>query len=286
MVKRAIVYLILILGLKAKLLGDALILVSSHARPYLEVADGIVDSNAFDEARIKFLEDYPQDIFLYSPWFAIGGDAFRYLLENADGNPVYFAMVEHPSRLIPGNRRACGIRIAPKPEEVVNRVTTLLSILGRGSLSVFFNPHETSDYVREILQRLSQQTKVDLLKVTDRREIPVIFRTRVRSIGVLLILPDPGIVQKEIILSLLKSGVKHKIIVIGYNKWFVENGALFAYYTPYKEIGNILVNIYKGGCPRTEIHYPPVRMIGNETLLERWGIRIPQQFSLERWKEK
>ncbi len=278
-------FLIVTLLATSRVSGDSLILLSSDIKPYTQVAQGILSSNN-NHGEIKFLNDQPQDIYLYWPWFAIGGEALKYLLTNSNQNPIYFGLVESPNTIVKNNRIICGYRIEPNPSEVTRFVKEILSALKLNTIYIFTNPSFQSSYIKFLLKTIDSELKTQFILINNKKKLVIKFKSMIKNIKILLLLPDSGVIQKETVEQLLKVAVKNQIIVIGYNSWFIKNGALFAFYIPYKLVGKKLFQLSKKGCSTSQFLYPPLKLTVNETLLKRWKLNLPSQFPASRWEEK
>jgi putative ABC transport system substrate-binding protein len=53
----------------------------------------------------------------------------------------------------------------------------------------------------------------------------------------LLLIPDPTVISASLIKYIIKDGISNRVPVIGYNRFFIQNGALMAFVYDYEQIG-------------------------------------------------
>ncbi len=112
------------------------------------------------------------------------------------------------------------------------------------AIGVVYDPSKTeplvSDLVAAAEKRAGARAKalsIVRIPVSSEQEIPGAFRKARKDIQALLFVPDPTVITRSTIGYLLKESLAAQIPAIGFNWYFVDNGAVLAYGIDYSAVG-------------------------------------------------
>ena len=263
--------------LNSFLFANPLILLSQPTRPFVEVAQGI-EKKFSVKGEVELLQEHPQDIFIHSPWFAIGNGALRYLLQHSKEKKIFVSLIESPEQFLK-ERRVCGYRIETDPDFIRSFLIKIKKLLKRDKIYIFTSEKSTF-YIKKIITVISD-LNIEVIKLKKINELYRKLDKIPPSRGILYIVPDPAIISITTVTQILKESVKRRIPVLGYNKWFVANGAFAATYLDYLKIGEKLAELSQKRCEG--IKYPPARIIVNMILAKRWKIKVHHLQDFDQW---
>jgi len=87
-----------------------------------------------------------------------------------------------------------------------------------------------------------------------------------KNIDVLLFIPDTVVIKEALVQYLIKESIFRGIAVVGYNHFFIENGAVMSLSIDYEEVGkvgaNLLKRIWDGG--NCSLVPPPFKVEWNQ----------------------
>ncbi|GEM_PF-5062907 len=269
MVKKCFFVITFLLLPVSPLISEPLVLISAKIKPYFEVIEGM-EKVLGNHIHVEAIEDEPQDIFLYTPWIALGKKAVDYFIRYGKDEEIFFALVEDPESIKTTRSKICGIRIEQSPERIIRGLKLIREKMKIKKFSLFFTPNSPA-YIKNVVKTAEKSgVNIEGIELTDLSQLPLRMGM-VENYSALLILPDPSLINPATVTFILKESVKRHIVAIGYNRWFVQEGALFAIHIPYRETGVMLGKIIKGGC-YGKIFYPPSEIAVNYTLGNRWKI--------------
>jgi putative ABC transport system substrate-binding protein len=232
--------------------GQCLVLISMKIKPYLEALEGIKTYlTAFPEITIEsfFLEDVEASWRNESPFLkgnhqyrsiiAVGPEAALYLSSNPPDPTIVkvFTMISNPSAIIPQQDSSfCGISLSIGANEQVPWIAK--SLPGVKTLGILYNPHHNLDYVATAqASGVAAGIKIEPLMVETRDQVPDLLRKNWYRLDGLLLIPDPTVISASLIKYIIKDGISNNVPVIGYNRFFIQNGALMAFVYNYEQIG-------------------------------------------------
>lgn len=232
--------------------GRCIILISLKIKPYLEALEGIkAYLKAFPEITIEpfFLEDvetswqkdppFSKGVDRHQSIIAVGPEAALFLHVNFPDHAIrkIFTMISNPSTIIPQHESSfCGIFLSVNARTQVTLIAKALPDVR--TLGILYNPHNNQDYVS-----LAQKTgtaagiKIKPLMVGARDEVPELLRNNWKNLDGLLLIPDATVISASLVKHIIKDGLSNNVPVIGYNRFFIQNGALMAFVYDYEQIG-------------------------------------------------
>jgi putative ABC transport system substrate-binding protein len=232
--------------------GQCLVLISMKIKPYLEALEGIKTYlTAFPEITIEsfFLEDVEASWrngfpFLkgnhpYRSIIAVGPEAALYLNSNPPDEPIVkvFTMISNPAAIIPQQESSfCGISLSVDAKEQIPWIAKSLPDVK--TLGILYNPEHNRDYVAAAQAGgAAAGIRIEPLRVDSRDEVPDLLRKNWHRLDGLLLIPDPTVISASLIKYIIKDGISNRVPVIGYNRFFIQNGALMAFVYDYEQIG-------------------------------------------------
>jgi len=232
--------------------GKCLVLISMKIKPYLEALEGIKTVfKTFPEITIEsfFLEDvetswrneppFLKGVDQYRSIIAVGPEAALYLRLNPPDRSIIkvFTMISNPSTIIPQQESSfCGIFLSVDAREQVAWIVKALPDIK--TLGILYNPQRNQEYAamaREI--GAAAGIRIEPLMVDSRDEVPDLLRKNWSRLDGLLLIPDATVISASLIKYIIKDGISNNVPVIGYNHFFIQNGALMAFVYNYEQIG-------------------------------------------------
>lgn len=232
--------------------SQCLVLISMKIKPYLEALEGIKTYlSAFPEITIEsfFLEDVEASWRKESPFLngnhqyrsiiAVGPEAALYFRLNPPDRSIIkiFTMISNPSTIIPQQESSfCGIFLSVDAGEQIPWVAKSLPDIK--TLGILYNPHHNRDYVATAkASGITAGVRIEPLMVESRDQVPDLLRKNWHRLDGLLLIPDATVISASLIKYIIKDGISNNIPVIGYNRFFIQNGALMAFVYDYEQIG-------------------------------------------------
>lgn len=234
------------------------VLISMKIRPYLEALEGI--KKVFGRDKTVDLESYyltdvesswkksayiKQD-YDHHAVIALGPEALAFLTENSPDPGVHkvYSMIVDP--VVPSSRETsfCGYFLSVDANEQLYWINRVLPAVSR--LGILYDPRYNSDYVDRALQvSMEQEITVEPLTVGSKRDVPETLRVNWKKIDALLLIPDATVISSSLVKYIIKDALSNKVPVIGYNRFFLKNGALMAFTYDYEAIGMDTANYVK-----------------------------------------
>lgn len=232
--------------------GQCLVLISMKIKPYLEALEGIkTDLKEFPDITIEsfFLEDveaswrngfpFLKKNHQYRSIIAVGPEAALYLNSNPPDPSIVkiFTMISNPAAIIPQQDASfCGIFLSVDAKEQVPWIAKSLPDVK--TLGILYNPRHNQDYVATAQAGgTAAGIRIEPLRVESRDEVPELLRKNWHRLDGLLMIPDPTVISASLIKYIIKDGISNSVPVIGYNRFFIQNGALMAFVYNYEQIG-------------------------------------------------
>ena len=215
--------------------------VSSHIKPFVLALEGF-RASVPEEVSSEFVDSNPELVRhrlmneSYSLVVAIGPAAARLAWDAVPaGTPKLCLMVLDPSEVLPG-RSLCGVHLRIPPEE---QFRLIKERLGSGRrVGVFYNPEENGWWI-DYARKAAQQAGVRLvpLAVRNRPEISSMFLASSTQIDTLLFIPDATVISETMITYLIKKALLAGIAPVGFNRFFLEAGAVMSFIIDYEACG-------------------------------------------------
>ncbi len=236
---------------------EVTLILSARLKPYLEFAEGF--RKVLPEVRVfvlpedgplakDYLEKHPQGAV------AVGTKALRFLRPLPVEN-IFFALVISPEaaeRILP-HRHLCGLYLRLPPQITLPLLEELLS-QGLGLEKkpfIILLPYSS-------LENLSFVEKAREVGETLGLQVKAVFVDRVSRLRTLLeqeefdllyCVPDPLFATEEAISLVLRLALLRGKAACGYNRFFLEKGALVSFVFDYQQVGEEAARRWrKGDC--------------------------------------
>ena len=215
--------------------------------PYEETAKGFKEALAPAREVVIFpdipVEYVAESVRVEKPdlLVALGGEAARFAAEQFPDLPRVVA-------LAPGAANDAGTPQALLTSEVPAAVQ--MRWIGEvlpdvSEVGIVFDPRSSQRFVDELTAAATAQAAgkrsraltIVPIAVASESEIPSAFRRARGSIQALLFVPDSTVITKGSINYLLKESIAAQIPAIGFNWYFVDNGAVLAFGIDYPALG-------------------------------------------------
>lgn len=226
--------------------SEFIIIKSSEIIPYQKAIEGFKRSfphGAFQEYSIN--EDIKEtgksilaralkrggDLIL-----AVGPEAAYLIGKDSSSLPKIFTMVLNPEKILGNKMLYPGVSLNLP---IVLQLEKIKSAFPkRKRVGILYTQELNQKTVDSISARA---TNLDLLivslPITSQKEIPGVLNSPQFDIDTLWIIPDRTIGSEKILKYLIKSMLRKKIPVVGFNEWFAEHGAILSFSLNYHEIG-------------------------------------------------
>ncbi len=181
---------------------------------------------------------------------------------------LYLMVLDLPALI--DEKGACGIDLRIPPKIQLKEISSRLK--GIKSIGVMFNHKENHEIIKRF-QEASSQYNINIrpIPVSRPRDCPELLRKNKDKIDAVLFIPD-SVVSKETLLQyLIKEAILLGISPIGYNKFFMDSGAVMSFIINYQEIGRVGAQLLKKGMQykRCEFIPPPYHIEWNK---KAWDI--------------
>jgi putative ABC transport system substrate-binding protein len=224
---------------------DVFIVSSSDIIPFKTCVEGIKESMSDFSLKISNIEEDLKkgdevlaEIREKNPkiTIAVGPKAAFVLSQDHDLLPKIFCMVLNPDKLLAQNGMYPGVSLNIPPEFQLE--TIMKAFPERKRIGVFFNKKSNQSTIDKFYEE-AKNLNVVLVRfpILSANDIPAIINSKEFSIDVLLVIPDSKIESTKIAEYIIEESLRRKIPVVGYNSWFVKNGALLSFIIDYREVG-------------------------------------------------
>lgn len=226
------------------------IIVSMKIKPYMEAVEGISDElEKYPEfsKKIFFLPDMEQNddgkdfyemLKGFSCHIAVGPEAARFLWKKKEkGFPnKVFSMVLNPEMEFDSPDAACGISLNIDVQMQLKMVNEVVPPIKR--IGMLFDPANNRKKVDQI-KKIAEQNgiKISTVEIYSQKEIYAALLPLWNNIDALWLLPDRTVISESVVQYIIKEAISHGVGVIGYNRFFYDNGAFLCFIFDYKEIG-------------------------------------------------
>jgi putative ABC transport system substrate-binding protein len=272
------------------------ILVSRDIRPYIEAVEGIsmvLSETAGAKVRVFSLEKLKgksQDALMqglsgekFDLFVAVGPEAVRF----ASVKPVsektawLYSMVLSPHQISSQTETACGVPLDIPAKRQLEMIDQGLRAVKR--LGLLYDPRYNSElFMKAVAEAPSLDLKIVPLKVSSKKDIPVILKQNWENMDALWLIPDQTVISESIVQYIIKEALFKKIPVIGYNRFFYESGAALAFVFDYEELGRqtgrLAANMLMGKACEKES--PVFHAWLNLRVIDKLGLTLPEKRSL------
>jgi len=232
---------------------------------------GQVKSLDFTVSRLGILD---WDFFV-----AVGPDALKWLASESLDVPVFYAMVLEPDRIIGQSDRFCGVTFNLFTAHRIERIKQIFPKLTR--LAVIHNPENNRIY-KDVLAQFSKVSGVSAVPVTvsSQTGISRALQTAAAQADAIYFIPDHTVISPAIVKYIIENGISRGIPSIGYNRFFLESGAILSLSVDYEAVGRQVAQMVtrfreEGTCENME---PEANILYNENVGKLLKMEVQKQF--------
>jgi putative ABC transport system substrate-binding protein len=271
------------------------VLVSQNIRPYIEAVEGmsvVLSESVGAKLQVFSFEKFKgksRDILIQSLTgekfdlvIAVGPEAVRFASEEPalEKTPWLYSMVLNPPRVSGRTETACGVALdipAQRQLEMIAQGVTAIKRIG-----LLYDPRYNAEFfVKAATEASFYDMKIVPLKVSSKKDIPLVLKQYWEDIDALWLIPDQTVISESIVQYIIKDALFKKIPVIGYNRFFYDSGAAMAFVFDYEELGRqtgrLAANVLKGKACEKEA--PVFRGWLNLRVIEKLGMAVPEKRS-------
>lgn len=250
-----------------KPIDKAIAVVSLRIRPYVEALEALAETlsaemgiqtipvfldNESGKSR-EMLTKRLAEADDATVFIAVGPEAAHLLwkdLSIADEKKI-FTMVLNPEKALPLQQTDCGISLNIPIESQLRIIKQVLPSTHR--IGLIYNPEYNAVFSGEARRvGLLLGLTIMPLEVADRKDIATILQRNREKIDALWMIPDQTVISESLVPFIIKEAIAKAVPVIGFNRFFYENGASLCYLFDYKGIGKqtgrLLLERLKGGA--------------------------------------
>lgn len=271
------------------------ILVSRNIRPNIEAVEGmsvVLSESANAKVQVFSLEKFKgksQDALLQSLtgekfdlFVAVGPEAVRFAREEPalEKSAWLYSMILNPPRVSGQAGTACGVPLDIPSQRQIEMIAQGLTDISR--LGLLYDPQYNSGFfTKAAAEASSYGLKIVPLKVSSKKDIPVVLKQNWENIDALWLIPDQTVISESIVQYVIKDALFKKIPVIGYNRFFYESGAALAFVFDYEELGRqtgrMAADMLTGKACEKET--PVFHVWLNLRVVNKLGIAVPEKKS-------
>lgn len=217
------------------------IVVPAHLRPYLDVVDGF-KTQLKQEIDIYFLDNNQLLIkhkLQSKPWLAviaIGSQAVSFLntLQIKAKHYIY-SLIVYPESLKTNKKFSCGIYLPLPPDQILSVIQEKIPQIKK--IVIPFSSSEGKHYVKNIIS-IGEKKHFKIIPLAfHHKDILSLLNQMWADFDAILFIPDPIFSSETIIKFFIQQAIMHKKAVIGYNRFFLEQGALLCFIVDFKKTG-------------------------------------------------
>ncbi|MCP4682519.1 MAG: hypothetical protein GY864_09320 [Desulfobacterales bacterium] len=228
------------------------VIVSQNIRPYVEAVEGLTSGLARVEkakAEVIYLDknrgmsrtDLTERLFEdeFDFFVAIGPGAAGYIWGSSEfeGKSRLYSMVLNPEKIFGSTETACGISLNIPVKIQLEMITRCLPSITR--IGLIYDPAQNSEFFQKAsLWDPFIGVNILPLKVSSIKDIPIVMKKNWNDLDALWLIPDHTVTGSDSIVQyIIKEALLKKVPVIGYNRFFYENGAALAFVLDYRMQG-------------------------------------------------
>lgn len=268
------------------------VLISMKLRPYMDAAEGIRDFFKTDQTskiEFYFLEDvekrWKKDT---SQWLsnnlqkqaviAIGPESVFFLKEYPPKSAVIrvFTMIANSGFFNSEGTQFCGNYLSTHAEDHVSWIASLFPDMK--NIGVLYDEKFNKDYITKA-QLIAKDNGVTIhpLAVASKGEVPEMLRQNWDGLNGLVLIPDATVISESLVKYIIKDGLSNNVPVIGYNRFFIRNGAMMAFIHDYQSVGYKTAEyLYALLENRTDCRVEPAefKIVLNNKIAEHVGVEL------------
>ncbi len=261
--------------------GTVAVVISQRIRPYMEVLEGINEglSGKGIDLSVHYLGDDVKSAAIQRELqrnrpallVAVGPEAMS-LSTSVDAPVMYSAVLSPPTDF------SCGVSLNIPVYVQLGQIEKFFPAMKR--VGILFDPAHNQGFYEEA-QRVSAFMDVTIvpLRVSSTDVLSSVLRENWDKVDGLWMIPDPTIISASLVQYIIKQALFQKKAVLGYNHFFIQSGALFAFEFDYEALGKqtaeqILRHLFQEHCSRKA---PVFHTRINTKIAQKLGIQ---------WKEE
>ncbi|OCC15674.1 ABC transporter substrate-binding protein [Dissulfuribacter thermophilus] len=247
------------------------VIVSSEIRPYKEALGGLKSSLTFPIQEYNYrsnpklvehvLKSESSDFVV-----AIGPEAAKAARASSPLPPhkKLYLMVLDPKSLLK-QQKICGVDLRIPVERQLDAISKRFPPPVR--IGILYNALENQKIIDEFVKKAEWfNATVTGIQVNTPKDCPGALIKNRKNIDILLFIPDTIVIKEALVQYLIKESIFRGIAVVGYNHFFIENGAVMSLSIDYEEVGklgaNLLKQIWDGG--KCSLLPPPFKLEWNQ----------------------
>ncbi len=209
----------------------------------------------------------------------VGPEASRFVecMPGPPPVPLVYTMLFNPGRILPDGPRYAGVSLNIPLSQQFGEIRKHLKSVH--TVGMLFNPARNQSLY---LEARDAGEKVGLeifpIAVRERGQISTALRGSWHKVEAIWFVPDQTVISESIVRYIIKESLLRNVPTIGYNRFFADYGAAFAFVIDYAEIGRQTADVIS--CAVEHGHYKAVApaygvMINNRVLdqIEYTGVR-------------
>jgi putative ABC transport system substrate-binding protein len=271
------------------------ILVSRNIRPYEEAVEGM--SAVFTEfsggkLKVFYLDKFREkdrpslsgelEAKAFNLLVAVGPEAADFIWTNkALRNSVkLYSVLLNPEKVLGPKNTFCGIPLNIPVQKQIEMIHRSLPETGR--IGFLYDARYNLDFLKEAVACASGLgIEIIPLEVSSKKEIPGVLKKNWGKMDVLWLIPDRTVISESIVKYAIKESLFKGVPVIGYNRFFYDNGATLAFVFDYEELGKQCgekaLRLISGG--KCEAEDPFFHVWINTRVVKKLGMRIAESYA-------
>lgn len=257
--------------------------ISKKIRPYYEALEGFASefkkaSNG--ETEIFEIDDFDKSTSALSVRIgngnfdialAIGPEASKFILHEKIGKiqKLYLMLLNSEELTAAGTSQPCGISLTIPVSDQINKIYDSIPSLKR--LGIIFDPALNETFVKKA-ETESERLGISIIRIQARshQEIIPSLEKGLEKIDALWMIPDQTVISESLVPFIIKKSISSGIPTIGYNRYFLQNGAAVSFVINYSGIGVKAAKlatkmIYEKNCSWES---PDYEILRNEKVIE------------------
>ncbi|WP_025322229.1 ABC transporter substrate-binding protein [Deferrisoma camini] len=193
--------------------------------------------------------------------------------------PVVYVLVHRPPDWKRARTPVTGVGMQVPPERWIKMIREALPDVKR--LGVFFDPSNTGNFVKKAENAAAHQgLGLTALEVRSPKEVPARLAELPPDVGGLWMIPDPTVVTRETVESLLLYSLRHRMPLVTFSEGYLSLGATVAVTLDFPSIGRqaatLAWRILNGEPGGNVLPEPPkgVLLRVNPRVARKLGVRL------------
>jgi len=274
----------------------AAILVSRNIRPYVEAVDGM--SAAFTKfpggkLKVFYLDKFrendraglSQELAAeeFKLLISVGPEAAHFIWANdaLKNFAKLYCVVLNPEKMFGTKNPFCGIPLNIPIQKQIEMIRRGIPEAGR--IGLLYDARYNLDFLKDATALASGLgIKIIPLEVSTKKEIPGILKKNWGKMDALWLIPDRTVISESIVKHAIKESLFKGVPVIGYNRFFYDNGATLAFVFDYEELGKQCgikaLRVISGEECGDEV--PLFKAWINTRVMKKLGMKIAEGYAL------